>query len=202
MSSKRFAFGFIALLTVAIAAGFAATPHVAYSDWGTRGGKPPGGDDDPTLASDSRVRQGFDIAPVPLNLSGKSRGMVGLGSYLVNAVAACNDCHTCPNFQPADDPYTGGSGRPNATNYLAGGRHFGPFTSANLTPRPGTGLPAGLTLEQFIQFIRTGHDPVDGDLAQVMPWPIYRNMTDRDLAAIYAYLTAIPTAQPGICSGP
>jgi hypothetical protein len=43
--------------------------------------------------SDSRIERGFDIAPVPLKLEGKNRALVGLGSYLVNAVAACNDCH-------------------------------------------------------------------------------------------------------------
>ena|SRR6267143_5408589 len=35
--------------------------------------------------SDSRIEQGFDIAPVPLNLEGKNRALVGLGSYIVNA---------------------------------------------------------------------------------------------------------------------
>ena len=29
---------------------------------------------------------------------------------------------------------------------------------------------------------------------QVMPWPTYHSMTDADLKAIYAYLTAIPPA--------
>jgi hypothetical protein len=37
-------------------------------------------------------------------------------------------------------------------------------------------------------------------LLQVMPWPVYRNMTDRDLRAIYEYLRAIPCVEgdPGI----
>ena len=38
---------------------------------------------------DSRIRQGFKIAPVPLNLRGKNPALVGLGSYIVNAVADC-----------------------------------------------------------------------------------------------------------------
>jgi len=29
-----------------------------------------------------------------------------------------------------------------------------------------------------------------------MPWPTYHNMTDADLKAVYAYLTAIPPAEP------
>ncbi|HEY0766382.1 MAG TPA: hypothetical protein VGD47_00375, partial [Steroidobacteraceae bacterium] len=34
--------------------------------------------------------------------------------------------------------------------------------------------------------------PFDGTLLQIMPWPIYQNMSDRDLRAIYEYLSAIP----------
>ena len=32
-----------------------------------------------------------------------------------------------------------------------------------------------------------------------MPWPVYRNMTDRDLRAVYEYLSSIPRAEPGMC---
>jgi len=153
----------------------------------------------------SRVDQGFDIAPVPLNLEHKSHGKVGLGSYLVNAVAGCNDCHTCPSYSAGHNPYLG-QPKPwiNGTNYLAGGVPFGPFTSANITP-DANGLPAGLTLQQFITTLRTGHDPHPEPnhppLLQVMPWPVFSNMTDQDLSSIYAYLTAIPPAQPGSCTG-
>jgi hypothetical protein len=34
--------------------------------------------------------------------------------------------------------------------------------------------------------------PFDGELLQIMPWPIFHNMTDHDLRAIYEYLPAIP----------
>src|SRR5260221_11207222 len=46
--------------------------------------------------------------------------------------------------------------------------------------------------------LRTGHDPLDpkNGLLAVMPWPAFRHMTGRDLDAIYAYLTAIPSATP------
>ncbi len=44
--------------------------------------------------------------------------------------------------------------------------------------------------------MRTGVDPDSGELLQVMLWPVYAHMTDRDLEAIYAYLTAIPHAEP------
>ena len=34
----------------------------------------------------SRIVRGYQIAPVPLNLHGKDLELVGLGSYIVNAV--------------------------------------------------------------------------------------------------------------------
>src|SRR5229473_8520992 len=43
--------------------------------------------------AESRIEQGFDIAPVPLNLDRKDRALVGLGSYFVNGPGDCNACH-------------------------------------------------------------------------------------------------------------
>src|SRR5437762_11312826 len=48
----------------------------------------------------SRVAIGYRINPVELRLRGKNPLLVGLGSYLVNASGACNDCHTHPSFAP------------------------------------------------------------------------------------------------------
>src|SRR5512132_4115217 len=61
---------------------------------------------------ESRIQQGFEIAPVHLNLHGKNRALVGLGSYLVNAVGDCNGCHHAtlsPSspFAPGFDPFQG-----------------------------------------------------------------------------------------------
>jgi hypothetical protein len=38
---------------------------------------------------ESKIKRGFEIAPVPLNLDGKNRALVGLGSYIVNAQGDC-----------------------------------------------------------------------------------------------------------------
>src|SRR5262249_56164018 len=59
---------------------------------------------------ESKSERGLAIAPVPLNLAGKDRDLVGLGSYLVNAVATCNNCHSAgPQTQyfPAETPFFG-----------------------------------------------------------------------------------------------
>ncbi len=96
--------------------------------------------------------------------------------------------------------------RSTAPNFLAGGVPFGPppqVLSANLTP-DASGLPNGIKFEDFFSLIRTGHDSEDppGQVLQVMPWPVLRNMTRHDIRAIYEYLRAIPPAQPGSCAFP
>jgi hypothetical protein len=179
--------------------------------------------------NESRIQKGFAIAPVKLNLTGKNRALVGLGSYIVNAQADCNGCHSpspATEFTAGGNPYFGQ--RPTVVNpdtYLAGGQDFGPFpapdssvhiVSRNLTPDK-TGRPeGGHTLSEFIQIMRTGIDmakvhptcsatvttnclppPFDGSLLQIMPWPIYHNMSDHDLLAIYEYLSAIPCLEGG-----
>jgi hypothetical protein len=99
-----------------------------------------------------------------------------------------------------------GSRRSRAT-YLSGGRPFsGPFfVPRNLTPDH-TGRPeGGGSFEEFKAIMRTGIDPDHahpqfGPFLQVMPWPIFQDMTDRDLRAIYEYLSAIPCLEgdPGL----
>lgn len=165
-------------------AGIAAGVMLAWSAAADPGNDPNG---------DSRVQAGYAITPVPLDLAGKNRALAGLGSYLVNS-SGCNDCHTHPSYLPGHDPYQGQPEQINAAQFLTGGRTFGPFImSANLTA-DAAGLPAGLTLGQFIETLRTGHNPLDppGVILQVMPWPTFGKKTDQDLAAIYEYLRSIP----------
>lgn len=157
----------------------------------------------------SQILRGYDIAPVQLNLKGKDWALVGLGSYLVNTTG-CNDCHTHPNWAPNKNPYilSQQPGEINAAEYMTGGRIFGPVAnpiaiSANLTP-DSKGRPAGLKLSEYFEVMRKGHDPRDppGDVLQVMPWPLYRWKTDRELTAMYEYLRAIPSRPDNPNPGP
>jgi hypothetical protein len=206
---------------------------------------------------DSIVEQGFAASPIPedkLNLFGKDRAQVGLGSYLVNAAADCNGCHSFPRFLRPGGTVPGTNGNPtgnltyqgsdpiygdpyldpppqsvngplkanhNIKHFLAGGRCFGAFMARNLTPDD-SHRPRGLTEAEFITVMRTGADiscskprpPVyDGQpdgvcylpdppganvtynprVLQTMSWPTYHSLTDGDLKAIYAYLSALPT---------
>lgn len=138
---------------------------------------------------------------------------VARGAYLVN-VMVCNDCHTPfamgPNG-PEPDMTRMLSGHPQdlvmppppalgdgpwvwsaaGTNTAFSGPWGVSFT-ANLTPDEETGL-GRWTEETFLQAIRTGrHEGVGRPILPPMPYPQYRNATDEDLKAIFAYLQSIP----------
>ena len=154
---------------------------------------------------ESRVRTGLEYARaqgITLNMKGRDRGMVGLGSYLVNAVGGCNDCHTAPPYTKDPAAFLGAPKQINLECYLAGGTPFGPFVSRDITPWE-DGKPAGLTFRRFLHVLRTGEDPDHpGEVLQVMPWPVYQSMTDHDLRAIYEYLSSIPAISANTCGAP
>jgi hypothetical protein len=156
-------------------------------------------------AQGSRIQRGADLAPVPLNMAGLNPALVREGSYIVNAQGGCNDCHTVPSYAAGGNPFAGEPEVINAPCYLAGGAVFGPFVSRNITPRA-NGLPANRTLEEFVQLMREGTDFAGGatPILQVMPWPVYGKMSDRELAAIYEFLRAIPmiNPRPAFCAAP
>lgn len=107
------------------------------------------------------------------------------GKYLVT-IANCGSCHTPLNKQ----------GQPLTHLSFAGGMLFkgpwGEVTSANITPDA-----SGISYydeELFVKTLRTGHVGAR-KLNSIMPWGYFRNMTDEDLKAIYAYLRTLPPVQ-------
>src|SRR5258708_26670031 len=82
---------------------------------------------DDNESNESKIQRGFEIAPVPLNLDGKNRELVGLGSYIVNAQGDCNGCHSAgpvTEFAPGGNSYFGQPEKINSSTYLGGGRDF------------------------------------------------------------------------------
>ena len=135
------------------------------------------------------------------------------GEYLV-VTGACADCHTPLKLGangPEPDASRMLSGHPealvmppapklaagpwavvvSATNTAWAGPWGVSFT-ANLTPDPETGL-GRWTAKQFADTMRSGrHLGVGRPVLPPMPIPAYRNFSDADLAAIFAYLQSVP----------
>jgi cytochrome c553 len=61
------------------------------------------------------------------------------------------------------------------------------LSAAVPNPRP---ITATWTREQFVQTMCTSLRPSGVPFTEAMPWQIAAKMTDDDLAALYAYLTA------------
>jgi hypothetical protein len=108
------------------------------------------------------------------------------GRYLTT-IANCQGCHTA--WEAPKNPGRFGGG--NHVELEIGGKKIDDF-SHNLTPDP-TGIPY-YDDALFIEALRTGRVRTR-DLGQIMPWTVFRNMTDSDLKAIHAYLkTLLPVA--------
>ena len=102
------------------------------------------------------------------------------GKFLVS-IAACADCHTP---QEKGQPV---SGMDFAGGFVLDGP-WGRVASANLTPDP-SGVPY-YDEAQFLRTLRTGYAGAR-EVNQIMPWSTFRNMSDEDLKAIYAYLKTL-----------
>jgi mono/diheme cytochrome c family protein len=136
------------------------------------------------------------------------------GKYLVLGLGGCNDCHTPKKMGPRGPELDTSrllSGHPEASklppppklppgpwiavisgDLTAWSGPWGISYGTNLTPDETTGMGIW-TEEMFIKALKTGrHMGTSRPILPPMPWETFRNMSDEDLAAIYAYLRTIP----------
>jgi mono/diheme cytochrome c family protein len=175
----------------------------------------------PTLTKSSRALALLALASATLGThpalaQDRDADKVARGKYVVT-VSGCNDCHTPWQDGPAGpepDMSRMLSGHPESlvvtepattpagpwlmvaspTNTAFSGPWGVSFT-ANLTPDKETGL-GKWDLKTFTQTIRTGRHLGRGrKILPPMPIPMYKNFTDEDLAAIFAYLQSIPVVK-------
>jgi hypothetical protein len=153
-------------------------------------------------------RRGLAIDPLrsPSDL-GDDRAAFGRGSYLVD-IAGCTHCHTHETTDSilaaseGDDPFTQ---RLHTEVFLTGGRLFKrvspPLGVARALTADLIGETHGFfrepasTFDRFRAVIRSGthaDETPPRPLAPPMPWPIFRNMVDDDLLAVFTYLSLAP----------
>jgi mono/diheme cytochrome c family protein len=117
---------------------------------------------------------------------------VARGRYLVELIG-CGACHTDGAIigEPNERHLLAGSGVGIAYTSPMRDRYPGVVFAPNLTPDRTTGL-GSWTDEQVAAAIRTGARQHGAGRLTVMSWPLYQRMSDEDVAAIVAYLRAIP----------
>ena len=118
----------------------------------------------------------------PLAAQAADPAAVARGKYLVT-IASCHDCHTPGYFL----------GKPDMARYLGGSDvgfeipGLGVFVAPNLTPDADTGL-GKWTEEEIVTALQTGKRPDGRELAPIMPWRAFANLTKSDARAIAVYL--------------
>lgn len=117
------------------------------------------------------------------------QSQVERGKYLVT-LGSCTDCHTPGYF----------FGKPDLARYLGGAEvgfeipGLGVFHGPNLTPDSETGL-GNWTIAQIVTAIQTGKRPDGRELAPIMPWRAFANLTKDDVTAIAVFLKSIPAVK-------
>lgn len=113
------------------------------------------------------------------------------GRYLVEVVAFCGACHTT----------RGPQGQLVAGMEQAGGRVFEErglrAVAPNITQDPETGI-GRWTDAQIAEAIRNGRRPDGSLIGPPMPVESYRGISDRDLAAMVAYLRTVPPVRHAV----
>ena len=120
------------------------------------------------------------------------------GTYLVEHVLLCNDCHSKRNWTiyggPPQPPF--GAGRECMTRRTetigvrvsAGQGNFpGVLCIRNITPDPDSGI-GNWTDGELSRAIREGVDHEGKGLFPIMPYFIYRSLSDADIQAVIAYM--------------
>jgi mono/diheme cytochrome c family protein len=128
---------------------------------------------------------GFAIL-LAMTCSSSAQDLVARGSYLVNGLLTCGNCHT-PR---------GPGGVFNMSKQLSGGPQVfdeAAFTvkGANITPDKETGI-GKWSADDIKKAMRTGIRPDGVQLAPIMPYAFYKVFTDRDLDAVVAYIRSVP----------
>jgi mono/diheme cytochrome c family protein len=115
----------------------------------------------------------------------QEESLLARGTYLVQGIVACGNCHTPKN---AD-------GTPIAGMEMAGNFTIQepPFTAyaANITPDDETGIGTWSD-DEIARAIREGIRPDGSIIGPPMPSLFYRDMSDRDVMAIVTYLRTVP----------
>ncbi|HKT16550.1 MAG TPA: c-type cytochrome [Stellaceae bacterium] len=123
-------------------------------------------------------------APPPQVQHAPSRtDKVAYGSYIVNSLAHCFECHTPPGPDPEHHRGAGGFPFPVKPGVVV--------RSMNITPDKETGIGTW-TDAQIRRAITRGKDKNGKQLVPIMPYGHFTHMTRQDVDDVIAYLHTIP----------
>lgn len=168
---------------------------------------------DPVAPSGPAMPEPPAPPPVTLAVAPGHADPVARGRYLVTA-KGCGDCHTPMRMGAQGPEYDRsrtlagfdargavppmppiGDAAEVYTLEPAFAGAWGMSFAANLTPDAETGIGTW-TEQQFVDTLRNGrHQGRGRQLLPPMPWPVFGQMTDADLKAMFAYLKTVPAVR-------
>ena len=116
-----------------------------------------------------------------------AKDKVASGRYIVTALAHCFECHSGPDAR----------GVPDVEHHLGSGGFLITLApgmtvrSANITSDPDTGIGKWSDAD-IRQALTQGIRPDGRHLSPPMPYPFFKNMTDKDINAVIAFLRTVP----------
>lgn len=119
-----------------------------------------------------------------MNVVHAQESLLERGDYLINTIVACGNCHTPKTADAA----------PIQAMEMAGAFVIKEEAFTAYAPNITMDLETGIgswTNEEIIRSIRDGIRPDGSVIGPPMPSPFYRNMSDRDVRAVVAYLRSI-----------
>jgi mono/diheme cytochrome c family protein len=147
-------------------------------------------------------------------IAGAQQPSVERGKYLVG-ITGCHDCHSPKVKGMEPDMSRALSGRPSTTALPSDAKDevhssldltawkgpWGFSVASNLTPDGATGIGTRYNEASFLTTMRTGKKPNGTPIMPPMPSDVYKNMTDDDLKAIFAYLKTIKPIRNAVFAG-
>jgi len=129
----------------------------------------------------------------------RDEATVARGEYLFNSVLGCPVCHSERDWEKHGAPPIPPLGGGRDCNYsderplgLSQGTGYpGTICFRNITPDAETGI-GDWTDGEILRAIREGIDHDGNALFPIMPYTIYREISDRDASAVVAYLRTLP----------
>jgi mono/diheme cytochrome c family protein len=113
------------------------------------------------------------------------------GKYLVDGVMGCFGCHTDQDWsKPGAPPVSGKEGSGHAWS----AQDLPWLTAPNITPDKETGA-GNWSDDELARAIREGIGHDGRALFPIMPYPLYRQMSDEDLASVVVYLRTVPAVR-------
>jgi mono/diheme cytochrome c family protein len=114
--------------------------------------------------------------------------LLARGDYLMNSIVACGNCHS-----PRDEDGEFIDGMELAGAFVIEEPAFRAY-APNISPDQETGI-GSWSDEEIIRAVREGIRPDGSVMGPPMAYPFYRDISDRDMQAIVAYLRNVPAVR-------